>query len=46
MAKWDEREGNSCHLHLSLADADGPLFARDQRVFEGFLAGQLACMRS
>jgi glutamine synthetase len=45
MAKWDEREGNSCHLHLSLADADGPLFARDEQVFEGFLAGQLACMR-
>ena len=21
MAKYDEREGNSCHLHLSLADA-------------------------
>jgi len=45
MAKWDEREGNSCHLHFSLADAEGPLFARDERVFEGFLAGQLACMR-
>lgn len=45
MAKWDEREGNSCHLHLSLADADGPLFARDEKVFETFLAGQLACMR-
>ncbi|WP_320669014.1 glutamine synthetase family protein [Patulibacter defluvii] len=45
MAKWDEREGNSCHLHLSLADGEGPLFARDPRVFEGFLAGQLACAR-
>ncbi|MBS1879607.1 MAG: glutamine synthetase [Actinobacteria bacterium] len=45
MAKWDEREGNSCHLHLSLADAEGPLFAREQPVFDGFLAGQLACMR-
>lgn len=45
MAKWDEREGNSCHLHLSLADADGPLFARDGRLFERFLAGQLACTR-
>ena len=20
MAKWDEREGSSCHIHLSLAD--------------------------
>jgi glutamine synthetase len=45
MAKWNEREGNSCHLHLSLADAEGPLFARDERLFERFLAGQLACMR-
>jgi glutamine synthetase len=45
MAKWDEREGNSCHLHLSLADAEGPLFARDERLFERFVAGQLACMR-
>ncbi|MGW0394305.1 glutamine synthetase family protein [Streptomyces sp. NPDC003042] len=23
MAKYDEREGNSCHIHLSLNDADG-----------------------
>lgn len=23
MAKYDEREGNSCHIHLSLTDADG-----------------------
>ncbi len=45
MAKWDEREGNSCHLHLSLADAEGPLFARDERLFERFLAGQIACTR-
>jgi glutamine synthetase len=45
MAKWDEREGNSCHLHLSLADAEGPLFARDPQLFERFLAGQIACTR-
>jgi glutamine synthetase len=44
MAKWDEREGNSCHLHLSLSDADGPLFARDEQLFQRFVAGQLACM--
>src|SRR5919198_522433 len=25
MAKYDEREGNSCHLHLSLRGADGGL---------------------
>jgi glutamine synthetase len=45
MAKYDEREGNSCHIHFSLADADGPLFARDENVFDAFLAGQLACLR-
>jgi glutamine synthetase len=45
MAKWDEREGNSCHIHFSLADADGPLFHRDQPLFDAFLAGQLACLR-
>jgi glutamine synthetase len=45
MAKIDEREGNSCHIHFSLADADGPLFARDEQLFRSFLAGQLACLR-
>ncbi len=45
IAKYDEREGNSCHIHFSLADADGSLFARDQQVFDAFLAGQLACLR-
>jgi glutamine synthetase len=45
MAKWDEREGSSCHIHFSLADADGPLFERDRAVFDAFLAGQLACLR-
>ena len=46
MAKYDEREGNSCHIHLSLRDEDGtPLFADDPRLFERFLAGQLACLR-
>ena len=45
MAKFNEREGNSCHIHFSLADADGPLFARDQAMFDSFLAGQLACLR-
>ena len=30
MAKYDEREGNSCHIHLSLRrDGDAPLFAHD-----------------
>lgn len=46
MAKFNEREGNSCHVHCSLVGADGrPLLAEDERVFEGFLAGQLACLR-
>jgi glutamine synthetase len=45
MAKFDQREGNSCHIHFSLTDKDGPLFARDKATFEAFLAGQLAAMR-
>jgi glutamine synthetase len=46
MAKYDEREGNSCHVHLSLrSDDDAPVFADDETVFERFLAGQLACLR-
>jgi glutamine synthetase len=46
MAKWDEREGNSCHIHLSLRRDDGtPLFAEDDAAFRAFLAGQLACLR-
>jgi glutamine synthetase len=46
MAKYDEREGNSCHIHLSLRRNDGtPLFAEDEQAFHRFLAGQLACLR-
>ena len=45
MAKFNEREGSSCHIHFSLADEAGPLFAREREVFDSFLAGQLACMR-
>jgi glutamine synthetase len=45
MAKYDQREGNSCHIHFSLADAEGPLFHRDRALFESFLAGQLAGLR-
>jgi glutamine synthetase len=46
MAKYDEREGNSCHIHLSLRDGDdGAVFADSDEVFERFLAGQLACLR-
>jgi glutamine synthetase len=46
MAKFNEREGNSCHIHCSLADRGGAnAFAADQSLFEHFVAGQLACMR-
>jgi glutamine synthetase len=43
MAKWNDREGNSCHIHLSVADEDGGnVFADDDTIFQRFLAGQLA----
>ncbi|MGW5863796.1 glutamine synthetase family protein [Streptomyces sp. NPDC055239] len=51
MAKYNEREGNSCHIHLSLADADGTnAMAGDgpggmSAVMRHFLAGQLAALR-
>jgi glutamine synthetase len=49
MPKFDEREGNSCHIHLSLRGEDGtPVFADGHgfsRTFESFIAGQLACLR-
>jgi glutamine synthetase len=45
MAKFNQREGSSCHIHFSLADDEGAVFARDRPTFEAFLAGQLACMR-
>ncbi|HEX8207040.1 MAG TPA: glutamine synthetase family protein [Solirubrobacteraceae bacterium] len=44
MAKFDEREGNSCHIHLSLQDDDGNAFG-DEALFQSFLAGQLAALR-
>jgi glutamine synthetase len=49
MPKFDEREGNSCHIHLSLRGEDGtPVFVEGHGfspMFENFLAGQLACLR-
>jgi glutamine synthetase len=47
MAKFDEREGNSCHIHLSVRGQDGtPLFAEgDDGLLERFMAGQLATLR-
>ncbi|MDY6870465.1 MAG: glutamine synthetase family protein [Actinomycetota bacterium] len=52
MAKFDEREGNSCHIHISLRGSDGSaVFADDDAedgmtpLFGSFIAGQLATMR-
>jgi len=51
MAKYNEREGNSCHVHLSLRTPDGePVFAGDgpggvSDLFDRFVAGQLAALR-
>jgi glutamine synthetase len=46
MAKFNELEGNSCHIHLSLAGTDGSaLFADDRTLFDRFVAGQLAALR-
>jgi glutamine synthetase len=50
MAKYDQREGNSCHIHLSLRDDQGrPVMPGEgangfSPVMEHFLAGQLACL--
>jgi glutamine synthetase len=51
MAKPNAREGNSCHIHLSLRGSDGaPVMAGDgsyglSKLGEHFLAGQLAALR-
>ncbi len=46
MAKFNEREGSSCHIHLSLArDDDTPLFGAEPALFDHFVAGQIAHMR-
>ena len=51
MAKFDQREGNSCHVHISLRDDDGtPLFVGREpkamsETFRHFLAGLLATTR-
>ena len=45
MAKYNEREGNSCHIHFSLRTKNGKaIFKEKPEVFENFLAGQLACL--
>ena len=46
MAKFDEREGNSCHIHLSLRGTDGSIvFDDEEGLFDRFLAGMLAGLR-
>jgi Glutamine synthetase len=46
MAKYDQREGNSCHIHISLADESGEnLFGTDDVLFDRFVAGILATLR-
>jgi glutamine synthetase len=47
MAKWDERyAGSSCHLHVSLWNADGEsLFAGESDVFRWFLGGWMSHIR-
>jgi glutamine synthetase len=51
MAKFNEREGNSCHIHLSFRDkSDNPIMAGDagdgmSELGRSYLAGQQAHMR-
>lgn len=51
MAKFNEREGNSCHIHLSVRDADGgAVMAGDldhgfSPLMQHWIAGILATMR-
>ncbi len=52
MAKFNEREGNSCHIHLSVRDADGAMVMASDDDADGlsslgrsFVAGQLAHLR-
>ena len=50
MAKFNEREGSSCHIHLSLRGADGSLVFWDEdrgtrsALYDQFVAGVLATM--
>ncbi|WP_165069883.1 glutamine synthetase family protein [Marisediminicola senii] len=52
MAKFNEREGNSCHIHISLRGTDGSAVLSDpdaehgmSAMFRHFMAGQLKTMR-
>jgi glutamine synthetase len=50
MAKPNEREGNSCHIHMSLRGTDGTLVFWDEKkhartkLYDHFIAGVLATM--
>jgi glutamine synthetase len=48
MAKYNEREGSSCHIHLSLRGQDGKIvFWEDEKrsaLYDQFVAGVLATM--
>jgi glutamine synthetase len=50
MAKFDEREGNSCHIHLSLRGTDGSIVFWDEAtgqrtpLYDSFVAGVLDTM--
>ena len=51
MAKFNEREGNSCHIHLSFRGLDGSMVMADNESPDGmsdlgraFIAGQIAHM--
>ncbi|MFZ2502979.1 MAG: glutamine synthetase family protein [Nocardioides sp.] len=49
MAKYDQREGNSCHIHLSLRGKNGDVVFWDEggrsALYDHFVAGLLATMR-
>ncbi len=49
LAKYNEREGSSCHIHLSLRGLDGSLVFWDgddrSPLYDSFVAGVLATMR-
>jgi len=49
MAKYDEREGNSCHIHCSFRGTDGSLILADgttlSPVGRSFVAGQIRHVR-
>lgn len=51
MAKYDQHEGNSCHIHISLRGVDGAAVFADagaphgmSPLFGSFIAGQLATL--